>query len=94
MVAITVSLFLLLVLCKLENYIQKINYEQEIENLSARLEFKEGVIISLRNLNDNKHNYSEDIKSAVFYAMKKAHPDNGGRKDEFVKFRNLYEKME
>ena len=34
-----------------------------------------------------------DIKEAVHYAMVKAHPDNGGKQEDFVKFRKLYERM-
>lgn len=36
---------------------------------------------------------SLDIKEAVHYAMIKAHPDNGGKQEDFVKFRKLYERM-
>ena len=36
---------------------------------------------------------SSDIKEAVHYAMIKAHPDNGGKQEDFVKFRNLYERV-
>ena len=34
-----------------------------------------------------------DLKEAVHYAMVKAHPDNGGKQEDFVKFRKLYERM-
>ena len=34
-----------------------------------------------------------DIKEAIHYAMIKAHPDNGGKQEDFVKFRKLYERM-
>lgn len=34
-----------------------------------------------------------DIKEAIHYAMVKAHPDNGGKQEDFVKFRKLYERM-
>jgi hypothetical protein len=36
---------------------------------------------------------TSDIKEAVHYAMIKAHPDNGGKQEDFVKFRKLYERM-
>ena len=36
---------------------------------------------------------SLDIKEAVHYAMVKAHPDNGGKQEDFIKFRNLYERV-
>ena len=34
-----------------------------------------------------------DILCAVKYAMKKAHPDNGGKQEDFIKFNNLYNKI-
>lgn len=36
---------------------------------------------------------NDDIVSAVKYAMKKAHPDNGGKQEDFIKFNNLYNKI-
>lgn len=36
---------------------------------------------------------SLEIEEAVHYAMIKAHPDNGGKQEDFVKFRKLYERM-
>lgn len=35
----------------------------------------------------------DDIVYAVKYAMKKAHPDNGGKQEDFIKFNNLYNKI-
>lgn len=34
---------------------------------------------------------SQVIKEAVRYAMLKSHPDNGGKQEDFIKFRKLYE---
>lgn len=36
---------------------------------------------------------SLEIEEAVHYAMIKAHPDNGGKQEDFIKFRNLYERV-
>ena len=38
-------------------------------------------------------NNSSDVKEAIRYAMVKAHPDNGGKEEDFIKFRKLYEGM-
>lgn len=40
-------------------------------------------------------NYKEspEVKEAVKYAMKSAHPDNGGDSKNFMKFRELYNKI-
>lgn len=36
---------------------------------------------------------SDDIVSAVKYAMKHAHPDNGGNAEDFMKFKKCYEEL-
>ena len=36
---------------------------------------------------------NEDIIEAVKYAMNKAHPDNGGLNDDFIKFHKLYQRI-
>lgn len=36
---------------------------------------------------------SPDIKDAVHYAMVHAHPDNGGKQEDFIKFRKCYERI-
>ncbi len=36
---------------------------------------------------------SPEVKEAVKYAMKSAHPDNGGDVKDFMKFRELYNKI-
>lgn len=35
----------------------------------------------------------KEIVYAVKYAMKAAHPDNGGKQQDFIKFNNLYNKI-
>lgn len=40
-----------------------------------------------------KYKESPEVKEAVKYAMKSAHPDNGGDAKDFVKFRELYNKI-
>ena len=36
---------------------------------------------------------SKDTIEAVFYAMKKAHPDNGGKEEDFIRFKKCYEEL-
>lgn len=53
-------------------------------------------LISLRKGNatyTQGHKESPEVKEAVKYAMKSAHPDNGGDAKDFVKFRELYNKI-
>lgn len=40
-----------------------------------------------------KYKESPEVKEAVKYAMKSAHPDNGGDAKDFMKFRKLYNKI-
>jgi predicted nuclease with TOPRIM domain len=40
-----------------------------------------------------KYKESPEVKEAVKYAMKSAHPDNGGDAKDFMKFRELYNKI-
>lgn len=40
-----------------------------------------------------KYKESPEVKEAVKYAMKSAHPDNGGDVKDFMKFRELYNKI-
>lgn len=43
--------------------------------------------------NPSRYRYNPDVIDAVKYAMVKAHPDNGGKQDDFVKFKHIYEKI-
>lgn len=36
---------------------------------------------------------SKDTIDAVFYAMKKSHPDNGGKEEDFIRFKKCYEEL-
>lgn len=42
---------------------------------------------------NNNPDFNNDIQDAVKYAMKYAHPDNGGSSEDFQRFRRLYESM-
>lgn len=42
---------------------------------------------------NNSPDFNDDLRDAVKYAMKYAHPDNGGKNEDFQKFRKLYESM-
>jgi len=39
------------------------------------------------------HQIPQDTIEAVKYAMKHAHPDNGGNEEDFIKFKKCYEKL-
>lgn len=50
--------------------------------------------ISKQIINERSNvNVTNDMVEAVKYAMKKAHPDNGGNQELFIKFRKVYEEM-
>ena len=87
-----------------EQYERKLEYaEYEISTLrreNHKLQFRVSVfrsdITALRTENVahvQKYKESPEVKEAVKYAMKSAHPDNGGDAKDFMKFRELYNKI-
>lgn len=42
---------------------------------------------------NTKSNISKDEIDAVRYAMKHAHPDNGGNAEDFIRFKKCYEEL-
>lgn len=87
-----------------EQYERKLEYaEYEISTLrreNHKLQIHVNVlrsdITALRTENVahvQKYKESPEVKEAVKYAMKSAHPDNGGDAKDFMKFRELYNKI-
>lgn len=87
-----------------EQYERKLEYaEYEISTLrreNHKLQIRVSVlrddITALRTENVahvQKYKESPEVKEAVKYAMKSAHPDNGGDTKDFMKFRELYNKI-
>lgn len=87
-----------------EQYERKLEYaEYEISTLrreNHKLQIRVSVlrsdITALRTENVahvQKYKESPEVKEAVKYAMKSAHPDNGGDAKDFMKFRELYNKI-
>lgn len=58
----------------------------EIDNYAMRMQLNAMQKSSL-------YSSDSDVIAAVKYAMTKAHPDNGGKTEDFVKFRQVYEKL-
>lgn len=42
---------------------------------------------------NSKSTVSKDMVDAVRYAVKHAHPDNGGNADDFIRFQKCYEEL-
>lgn len=87
-----------------EQYERKLEYaEYEISTLrreNHKLQIRVSVlrsdITALRTENVahvQKYKESPEVKEAVKYAMKSAHPDNGGDAKDFMEFRELYNKI-
>lgn len=87
-----------------EQYERKLEYaEYEISTLrreNHKLQIRVSVlrsdITALRTENVahvQKYKESPEVKEAVKYAMESAHPDNGGDAKDFMKFRELYNKI-
>lgn len=57
------------------------------------LESTNEVLSENANRKDNTFLINAEIKQAVKYARDKSHPDNGGKKEDFVLYQKLYEKI-
>ena len=69
---------------------------RENHKLQIRVSVLRDDITALRKENVahvQKYKESPEVKEAVKYAMKSAHPDNGGDANDFMKFRELYNKI-
>lgn len=68
---------------------------------SRQIHSMQMIILELRNYIENKDNktassninVNAQIKEAIHYAVKASHPDNGGRPEDFIKFKKLYDSM-
>ena len=49
--------------------------------------------LSLIETDFSRYHSDQDVIAAVKYAMLRSHPDNGGRTEDFIKFRMIYEKL-
>lgn len=66
------------------------------ENANLKMEnmrLKDQFVLNKIYKPTNKPVADKDMVEAVKYAMKKAHPDNGGKQEDFIKFNNLYNKI-
>lgn len=50
-------------------------------------------ILNSKHVQNKGLNVSKDTIDAVFYAMKKSHPDNGGKEKDFIRFKKCYEEL-
>ena len=69
---------------------------RENNKLQIRVSVLRDDITALRKENVahvQRYKESPEVKEAVKYAMKSAHPDNGGDAKDFMKFRELYNKI-
>ena len=99
---LTIIVLIILLIVSLTMYVACFrNYlKTEKENAGLKEENRRLTLLSasLREafiMADSTKNISAEpnIKEAVRYAMLKSHPDNGGKSEDFVKFRKLYERM-
>ena len=76
--------------------------KERIERSQDRWElYYKGYIQKLEHMVDelmkrrisNNSNISPDTIRAVKYAMKHAHPDNGGNAEDFIRFQKCYEEL-
>lgn len=71
-----------------------IKLTKELHNLKLEnMQLKDQLLLKSFYTTNNKSVADKDLLYAVKYAMKMAHPDNGGKQENFVKFNNLYNRM-
>lgn len=71
------------------------------DSKDRREKYYKEYIQKLENRNDELMKYrmnktpeiSSDILHAIKYAMKHAHPDNGGNSDDFIRFQKCYDEL-
>lgn len=49
--------------------------------------------LAMKQTDFSRYQSDPDVTAAVKYAMTRAHPDNGGKQEDFIKFRMIYEKL-
>lgn len=94
--AVLIVTLIILFACISKNINLKMEVEElKIKNETQRLSYSSVYREYVRLLMEpgTLKSTTPDIKEAVHYAMVKAHPDNGGKQEDFVKFRKLYERM-
>lgn len=69
-------------------------YKRKYQEAQVTIQYLTRELSVYRNSNSKSLNkYDDEIKDAITYAMKRSHPDNGGCKDDFIRFNKLYEKI-
>lgn len=71
--------------------VDKLKRQNEIQRLNYSSIYQDYVRLLMKP--DTSKPITPDIEEVVHYAMIKAHPDNGGKQEDFIKFRNLYERV-
>ena len=66
---------------------------ENIKLKNENMKLKDQLTVASMYKNYPKPSIDKDVVEAVKYAMKYAHPDNGGKQEDFVKFNNLYNKI-
>ena len=77
---------------KREESIKKLTSEKanlKLENMQLR----DQLLLKSMYKPSSKPVVDKEMMDAVKYAMKAAHPDNGGKQEDFIKFNALYNKI-
>lgn len=61
--------------------------------LGMRVKILERMLANVLENAQNVYQPTQDEIDAVRYAMKKAHPDNGGNAEDFIRFSAVYETL-
>lgn len=73
------------------------NLQSQLDRVSKECDRWKGLAASqskvFSTMNKNSYGVSNEIIDAVKFAMKHAHPDNGGNSEDFIKFKHCYDEL-
>lgn len=104
---IVISEVLDFILKVINSFLDKKELQNEIMSLKSQLDMTNSIINQNNKVIDEmvrnaekfnkfantKSNISKDEIDAIRYAMKRAHPDNGGDAEDFIRFKKCYEEL-
>lgn len=77
-------------LWRYENAYKKIS-NQFYQQKEAYNDLLDRYDVLLKKYKSSKSKMTADIVDVIKYAMKRAHPDNGGKEEDFIKFKKIYD---
>lgn len=81
------------IICAVQKKLIALEEESTKQCIAKMVEKDVDLISQISKLKSWNINARADVIDAVYYAMKKAHPDNGGKEEDFIKFKKLHDEL-